>query len=44
MAFQGDVAQIPLTNILQALILTGQEGMLTLQSGTFRRRIRLLSS
>jgi outer membrane protein assembly factor BamB len=42
MAFQGDVAQIPLSNILQALLLNGQEGLLTLELGPLRRRIRLL--
>jgi methylmalonyl-CoA epimerase len=42
MAFQGDVAQIPLSNILQALLLNGQEGILTLELGSLKRRIRLL--
>ena len=44
MAFQEDVAQIPLTNILQALMLSGQEGVLTVQCATFRRRVRLLKA
>ena len=42
MAFQGDVAQIPLSNILQALLLNGQEGVLRVELGGLKRRIRLL--
>ena len=42
MAFQGDVAQIPLSNILQALLLNGQEGVLRIELGGLKRRIRLL--
>jgi outer membrane protein assembly factor BamB/tetratricopeptide (TPR) repeat protein len=41
-AFQGDAAQIPLTSILQAMTLNGQEGVLTLQCAAFNRRVRLL--
>ena len=42
MAFQGDVAQIPLSNILQALLLNGQEGILSMEIGSLKRRIRVL--
>jgi outer membrane protein assembly factor BamB/tetratricopeptide (TPR) repeat protein len=41
-AFQGDVAQIPLSNILQALLLNGQEGVLTMEIGSLKRRIKVL--
>ena len=41
MAFQGDAAQIPLSNILQALTLNGQVGVLTVESPSFKRRILL---
>jgi outer membrane protein assembly factor BamB len=40
-AFQGNAAQIPLSNILQALTLNGQVGVLTVENPSFRRRIRL---
>lgn len=42
MSFKGDVAQIPLSNILQALLLNGQEGVLTLDAGAVKRRLRVL--
>jgi outer membrane protein assembly factor BamB/tetratricopeptide (TPR) repeat protein len=41
-AFQGDVAHIPLSNILQALLLNNQEGVLTLEAGAVKRRVRVL--
>ncbi|MBI4601084.1 MAG: PQQ-binding-like beta-propeller repeat protein [Planctomycetes bacterium] len=42
MAFQGDAAQIPLSNILQALLLNNQEGVLTLEADSLRQRVRIL--
>ena len=39
---QRDLGQIPLINILQALMLNGQEGVLTIRCPEFRRRIRIL--
>jgi outer membrane protein assembly factor BamB/tetratricopeptide (TPR) repeat protein len=41
-AFRGDVAQIPISNIIQALFLNGQEGVLTVDSGRGQRRLRIL--
>jgi len=40
--FRGDVDQIPIANIVQALFLNGQEGVLTVDSGTIRRKFRIL--
>lgn len=42
MSFKGDVAQIPLSNILQALLLNNQEGILTLEAGEVKRKLRVL--
>ena len=42
MAFRGDIAQIPLSNILQALMMNGQEGILTLESECFHARLFIL--
>jgi outer membrane protein assembly factor BamB/tetratricopeptide (TPR) repeat protein len=42
LTFQGDVAQIPISNIVQALFLNGQEGVLAVDSGTLRRDFRIL--
>ena len=42
MAFRGDIAQIPLSNILQALMMNGQEGILTLESDGFQARLFIL--
>lgn len=42
MSFQGDVAHIPLSNILQALLLNQQEGVLTTEVGSLKRRLRVL--
>ena len=44
MTFKGNVAQVPISNIVQALLLNGQEGVLTLDSGTTRRKFRILRS
>jgi len=41
-SFKGDVSQIPLSNIIQALLLNGQEGVLTLEVGPVRRKISVL--
>lgn len=42
MTLRGDVSNIPLSNILQALLLNGQEGVLKIESPTIRRRIKVL--
>ncbi len=42
MAFRGDIAQIPLSNILQALMMNGQEGILTLESESLQARLFIL--
>ncbi len=42
MTFQGDVEQIPISNIVQALFLNGQEGVLSVDSGTIKRKFRIL--
>ncbi len=42
MAFRGDVSQIPLSNIVQALMMNGQEGVLTLEGDRFGARLCML--
>ena len=44
MAFRGDIAQIPLSYILQALMMNGQEGILTLESEAFRAKLFILQT
>lgn len=43
MAVRGEVDQIPLSHILQGLLLNGQEGVLRLEGSTLKRRIRILA-
>ncbi len=43
MAFRGDIDQIPLSNIVQALMMNGQEGILTLEGDEFAARLFILS-
>ena len=42
MAFKGDAAQIPLSNILQALLLNAQQGVLNIESANSLHRLRVL--
>jgi outer membrane protein assembly factor BamB/tetratricopeptide (TPR) repeat protein len=41
-SFTGDASQVPISNIVQALFLSGQEGILTVNDGAKRRNLRLL--
>ena len=43
MALHGDVDQIPLSHILQGLLLNGQEGLLKLQGKSLERKVHVLS-
>lgn len=43
MAVRGEVDQIPLSHILQGLLLNGQEGVLRLEGAALKRRIRILA-
>ncbi len=42
MAFTGDASHIPISNIVQALFLNGQEGVLIVNDGHVERRLRIL--
>lgn len=42
MSFSGDASQVPVSHILQALFMNGQEGILTISDGSRRRNLRLL--
>ena len=42
MAFQGDVAHIPISNIVQALYLNAQEGVLSVENKTLKYKLHVL--
>ncbi|MBN1442411.1 MAG: PQQ-binding-like beta-propeller repeat protein [Planctomycetes bacterium] len=42
MAFRGDASQIPISNIVQALFMNSQEGVLSVEGKSFRRNISVL--
>jgi len=41
-AFTGDASHIPISNIVQALFMNGQEGVLSIDDGKRRRNVRIL--